>query len=69
MKAALHAEWLKQTTTKTMLALFAAMTGLVVLSVLLHGFGFSTAQLSERTNQLRPRYFIRAGVRPVARTL
>ena len=59
MKAALRTEWLKQTTTKTMLSLFAAMTGLVVLSVALHGFGFSTALLSERSNQLR--VFVDAG--------
>jgi ABC-2 type transport system permease protein len=59
MRAALRTEWLKQATTKTMLALLAAMIGLVVLSVALHGFGFSTAQLSDRSNQLR--VFVEAG--------
>jgi ABC-type transport system involved in multi-copper enzyme maturation permease subunit len=53
MRPVLRAEWLKQATTKTVLALVAAMTGLVLLSVLLHGFGFSTGRLSERSNQLR----------------
>lgn len=59
MRAALRTEWLKQTTTKTTLTLFVSMIGLVVLSVALHGFGFSTAQLSERSNQLR--VFVEAG--------
>jgi len=59
MSAALRAEWLKQVTTKTMLALFGAMAGLVVLSVMLHGFGFSTVQLAQRSNQLR--VFVEAG--------
>ncbi len=59
MRAALRTEWLKQVTTKTTLALFVSMLGLVVLSVALHGFGFSTIQLSERSNQLR--VFVEAG--------
>lgn len=59
MRAALRAEWLKLVTTKTTLGLFGAMIGLVVLSVSLHGFGFSTAALSVRSNQLR--VFVEAG--------
>ena len=50
MRTALRTEWLKQVTTKTTLALFVSMLALVVLSVALHGFGFSTIQLSERSN-------------------
>jgi ABC-2 type transport system permease protein len=53
VRAALRSELVKQHTTKTALGLLAAMTGLVLVSVLLHGFGFSTHQLSMRSNQLR----------------
>jgi hypothetical protein len=53
MKAELRTELLKQLTTKTMLGLFAAMLGLVVLSVMLHGFGLPAGDLAARRNQLR----------------
>lgn len=59
MRAALRSELVKQHTTKTALGLLAAMIGLVLASVLLHGFGFSTHQLSLRSNQLR--VFVEAG--------
>jgi ABC-2 type transport system permease protein len=37
MRALIRSEWLKQRSTRTALALFAAMIGLVLLAVLLHG--------------------------------
>lgn len=59
MRAALRSELVKQHTTKTALGLLGAMIGLVLASVLLHGFGFSTHQLSLRSNQRR--VFVEAG--------
>ena len=40
-------------TTKTILGLFAAMVGLVLLSVILHSLGLSSHDLSPRSGQLR----------------
>lgn len=53
MRGELRAEYLKLRTTKTTLGLAAAMLGLVLLSVMLHGFGFSGNALAVRSNQLR----------------
>ncbi|MHB8448901.1 MAG: hypothetical protein ACYDAQ_00275 [Mycobacteriales bacterium] len=64
MRAALHAELLKLRTTKTTLGLLAAMLGLVLVSVMLHGFGFPTNELAVRAHQLR--VFVEAGEGPGA---
>jgi ABC-2 type transport system permease protein len=53
MRAELRAEFLKQRTTKTMFGLLAAMVGLVLLSVTLHGFGLPTKELASGSKQLR----------------
>lgn len=53
MNAALAAELLKVRTTKTTLSLFLAMIGLVLLAVLLHGFGLPARDLAEAPNQMR----------------
>lgn len=45
MKGLLRAELLKQRSTRTRLGLFAAMLGLVLLAVLLHGFGLPAEDL------------------------
>lgn len=45
MRALLRAELLKQRSTRTGLGLFAAMLGVVLLAVLLHGFGLAAADL------------------------
>jgi ABC-2 type transport system permease protein len=47
-----RAELLKQRTTRTVLGLFTAMLGLVLLAVLLHGFGLPAGNLSDRSTQL-----------------
>ena len=52
MTALLRAELLKQRTTRTLLALLAAMLGLVLLAVLLHGFGLPAADLRRGSVQL-----------------
>jgi ABC-2 type transport system permease protein len=52
MKAQLRSELLKQRSTQTSLGLFAGMLGLVLLAVLLHGFGLAAAGLAKRDNQL-----------------
>ena len=52
MTALLRSELLKQRSTKTNLWLFSAMLGLVVLVILLHGFGLSAEILGRRTSQL-----------------
>jgi len=51
--ALLRAELLKQRSTRTNLGLFATMLGLVLLAVLLHGFGLPTSNLDNAGNQLR----------------
>jgi len=51
--AALRAEILKLRTTKTILALLAAMVGLVLLVVLMHALGGSVQGLATRQHQLR----------------
>lgn len=48
MTAQLRAELLKQRSTRTTLWLFLAMLGLVVLVILLHGFGLSAGILGRR---------------------
>ncbi|HEX6580524.1 MAG TPA: ABC transporter permease [Actinomycetota bacterium] len=52
MKALLRAELLKQRSTRTGLGLFAAMLGLVLLAVLLHGFGLAAEDLGGTNLQL-----------------
>jgi ABC-2 type transport system permease protein len=50
--ALLHSELLKQRSTRTTLSLFLAMLGLVLLAVLLHGFGLRAEALGDRHVQL-----------------
>ena len=52
MRAQLRAELLKQRSTPTGLGLFAAMLGLVLLAVLLHGFGLAAENLGGASEQL-----------------
>jgi ABC-2 type transport system permease protein len=52
MKALLRAELLKQRSTRTVLGLFAAMLGLVLLAVLLHGFGLPAEGLRSAQRQM-----------------
>ena len=52
MIAQLRAELLKQRSTRTDLGLFAALLGLVLLALILHGFGLRAEELSRRNNQL-----------------
>jgi ABC-2 type transport system permease protein len=52
MMAQLRSELLKQRSTQTNLGLFAGTLALVVLAVLLHGFGLPTEDLAKRDNQL-----------------
>lgn len=52
MRALLRAELLKQRSTRTGLGLFAAMLGLVLLAVLLHGFGLRAEDLGSTSIQL-----------------
>lgn len=52
MSALLRAELLKQRSTRTVLGLLFAMLGLVLLAVLLHGFGLSAENLGRRSAQL-----------------
>ena len=52
MRALLRAELLKQRSTRTGLGLFAAMLGLVLLAVLLHGFGLGAEDLGAPHVQL-----------------
>lgn len=52
MTAQLRAELLKQRTTRTTLGLLLAMVALIVLAILLHGFGLSAEALATRDNQL-----------------
>jgi ABC-type transport system involved in multi-copper enzyme maturation permease subunit len=49
---AFRSELLKQRTTRTVLALFAAMVGLVALAVVLHGVGLPVDALDDRSRQL-----------------
>jgi ABC-type transport system involved in multi-copper enzyme maturation permease subunit len=51
--ALLHAELLKQRSTRTNLGLFATMLGLVLLAVLLHGFGLPAKNLDSAASQLK----------------
>lgn len=50
--AALRAELFKQRSTRASLALFAAMLGLVLFVVLLHGFGLNAATVGDASDQL-----------------
>jgi hypothetical protein len=52
VRAQLRSELLKQRSVRSTLGLFAGMLGLVLLAVLLHGFGLPAADLAERDNQL-----------------
>jgi hypothetical protein len=52
VKAQLRAELLKQRSTPTNLGLFSAMLGLVLLAVLLHGFGLPVENLDRSSEQL-----------------
>ncbi|MQA74329.1 MAG: ABC transporter permease subunit [Solirubrobacterales bacterium] len=52
MKAQFRAELLKQRSTRTGLGLFAGMLGLVLLVVLLHGFGLAAEGLEGSSDQL-----------------
>ena len=52
MRAQLRAELLKQRSTRTGLGLFAAMLGLVLFAVLLHGFGVATENADSASEQL-----------------
>ena len=52
MNALFRAELLKLRSTRTTLGLFSAMLGLVLLVVLLHGYGIPVGRLSHRANQL-----------------
>lgn len=52
MTAQLRAELLKQRTTRTSLGLFSALLGLVLLAVVLHGFGLPADQIDSETDQL-----------------
>lgn len=52
MSAALRAELFKQRSTLTGLGLFAAMLGIVLLVVLLHGFGLAAGNFDSTTKQL-----------------
>lgn len=52
MRAELRAELLKQRSTRTVLGNFAAMLGLVLLAVLLHGFGLPAEDLGGTHVQL-----------------
>jgi len=53
MTAPLRAELLKQRSTRTNVGLFATMLGLVLLAVLLHGFGLPAKNLDSAASQLR----------------
>jgi len=50
--AQLRSELLKQRSTRTNLGLFAGMLGLVLLAVLLHGFGLTAENVDARSEQL-----------------
>lgn len=52
MSNAFRSELLKQRSTRTALALFAAMVGLVALAVVLHGVGLPVDALNDRSRQL-----------------
>jgi ABC-2 type transport system permease protein len=48
----LRSELLKQRSTSSTLGLLGALVGLVLVAVILHGFGLPAADLAERDNQL-----------------
>lgn len=52
MTAQLRAELLKQRSTRTNLGLVAAMVGLVLVAVLLHGYGLAADDVDSRSEQL-----------------
>ena len=52
MRALLRAELLKQRSTRTAVGLFASLLGLVLLAVLLHGFGLPAEDLGSTSRQL-----------------
>lgn len=53
MKRGIRAELLKMRTTRTVTWLALAMTGLIVLAVMLHGLGLSPGDLARRPTQMR----------------
>jgi ABC-2 type transport system permease protein len=52
VRALVRSELLKQRSTRTVLGLFGAMVGLVLLAVLLHGFGLPADSIGEADRQL-----------------
>ncbi|MEP6639869.1 MAG: ABC transporter permease [Chloroflexota bacterium] len=52
MTAQLRAELLKQRSTRTVLGLFLAMLAVILVAMLLHGFGLAAEVLAPRHNQL-----------------
>jgi ABC-2 type transport system permease protein len=52
VSAALRAELFKQRSTRTALGLFSAMLGLVLLAVLLHGFGLAAGTFDSTSKQV-----------------
>jgi ABC-type transport system involved in multi-copper enzyme maturation permease subunit len=52
VRAQLRAELLKQRSTRTAFGLFAAMLGLVLFAVLIHGFGLAAENLGSTAEQL-----------------
>jgi ABC-2 type transport system permease protein len=52
VRAQLRAEFLKQHSTRTSIGLFAAMLGLVLLAVLLHGLALASDDMDSRSEQL-----------------
>jgi ABC-type transport system involved in multi-copper enzyme maturation permease subunit len=53
MRAQLRSEFLKLSSTRTILGLSAAMLGLVLLVTLLHAFSLSTTDVASRSGQVR----------------
>jgi ABC-2 type transport system permease protein len=52
MKSALRSEFFRQRSTRTGLALLAALVALVAVAVALHVYGFSKEDLAQKSNQL-----------------
>jgi ABC-2 type transport system permease protein len=52
VRAELRSELLKQRSTRTSLGLFTGMLGLVLLAVLLHGFGLAAESVTSTSDQL-----------------
>jgi len=52
MKSQLRAEFLKQRTTRTTIGMVAALVGLVLVAIALHGFGLPVNDVTSRSDQL-----------------